>query len=287
MHASYPCHALHYKNVPQVRRVGSDAPWRSEPLSHSDCLIRMLQNRGRICPLLEAPWVRTSIFRMDWLHVCDIGVCQDFAGNFFHEIMPLFPGNTKKEKCAAIFAELKADYDRLGIEDRMDCMLPTFFEHKDAAYKLRCSAAKARALPQIMYRLALEMLDANVPKYAALRQAAYHLSEVYAALSESHPCPADAMKEHGLKFALQYVALHDYCSPNDEYSFRIKPKLHLFLHLVSDGSVPRQTWTYRDEDFGGSVARMARRRGGQLSCKATSTTVLSRFKMKNPVIRFV
>jgi len=136
-----------------------------------------------------------------------------------------------------------------------------------------------------MWRLAQEMLDPRVPKYAALRQAAYHLDQVYGALSESHPSPEATMKEHGPKFAVHYVALHDFCSPGNRASFRIKPKLHLFLHICSDGTVPRKTWTYRDEDFGGSVAKMARRRGNLLSNKVTSMNVLSRFKMVNPCIR--
>ena len=132
-----------------------------------------------------------------------------------------------------------------------------------------------------------EMLDINVPKHAAMRQAAFHLNEVYSALSANHPSPAAAMKEHGLKFALQYIALHDHLNAADEHAFRIKPKLHLFIHITSDDSLPRLTWTYRDEDFGGSVARMARRRGGLLRCGTTSMAVLSRFKIEQPCIRIV
>ena len=93
------------------------------------------------------------------------------------------------------------------------------------------------------------------------------------------------MREHGIKFAIQYVALHDFLNPDDDKAWRIKPKLHLWLHITSDNSVPRLTWTYRDEDFGGSVARMARRRGNLLRCSSTSSETLSRFKISNPCIR--
>ena len=88
-----------------------------------------------------------------------------------------------------------------------------------------------------------------------------------------------------MKFASQYVALHDLCNPTDDKSFRIELKMHLFMHLVSDGTVPRLIWIYRDKDFGGSVARMARRRGNLLNCRRTSFNVISRFKMANPCIR--
>jgi len=247
----------------------------------------MLTSRGKICPLLEAPWVKTRIFRMDWLHVCDIGVSQDFLGNLLHALLPFSIGNNKKEQCASLYAEILAQYKMNGVEDRLDCLFPSLFEHSDGPYKLRCSAAKARALVPIACNLAQEMLDSRVPKFAAIKQAAFHLSQVYFALSANHPSPAATMAEHGLKFAVQYVALHDFCNGADSYAWRIKPKLHLFLHIVSDGTVPRLTWTYRDEDFGGSVARMARRRGNLLSSSCTSLNVLSRFKMENPCVRLV
>ena len=267
--------------------MDSAAGWRQEPLSHSDVLHRMIVNRRKVCPLLEAPFVKSRIFRMDWLHVCDIGITQDFLGNLLHEMLPLFNGNNKHDRCATVYAEIEAQYDLLGTEDRLDCLLPTMFEHKDGPYKLRCSAAKARALVPILWTLAEEVLDLRIPKFAAMRQAAYHLDQVYRALASDHPSPGATMKEHGLKFAVQYVALHDFCNPTNTYSWRIKPKLHLFLHIVSDGTVPSRTWTYRDEDFGGSVARMARRRGNLLDCRSTSMNVLSRFKMLNPCVRLM
>ena len=67
---------------PQVREVNSEAPWRSDPLSHAECIFRILRSRGKVSPLLTAPWVKICIFRMDWLHVADLGVAADFIGNF-------------------------------------------------------------------------------------------------------------------------------------------------------------------------------------------------------------
>jgi len=271
---------------PQVREVSSEAPWRSDPLSHAECIFRILRSRGKVNPLLTAPWVKIRIFRMDWLHVADLGVAADFIGNFLHEVQPLFPGSSKKERCAAIYQEILAYYEEYEVQDRFDCLLPTFFESDSGTpYKLRGSAAKIRALVPFVWKLSQEMLNIRIPIHAAMRQAAFHLNQVYSALSSKHDDPVATMKEHGVKFALQYVALHDHCNPADDRAWRIKPKLHLFLHITSDSSLPRLTWTYRDEDFGGSVARMARRRGNLLCCRATSCTTLARFKVANPLVR--
>ena len=222
---------------------------------------------------------------MDWLHVADIGVTADFAGNFFKHVLSRFPGRNKDERCANLFLELKAYYDANAVTDRFDHLQVSFFEPKDKPYKLRGGAAKVRALVPFLHQLGQEVLDINDPVDAAVRQAAFHLHEVYAALSAQRPDPCGSMNEHGMKFAIQYVGLHDFLNPADDKAFRIKPKLHLFLHITSDSSLPRLIWTYRDEDFGGSVARMARRRGGALKCSSTSKVCLTRFKISNPAIR--
>ena len=75
------------------------------PLSHGECIARMLRNRGKVSPLLQAPWVKSAIFRFDWLHVCDIGVAADFIGNFFKVVLEFFPGANKKERSAELFEQ--------------------------------------------------------------------------------------------------------------------------------------------------------------------------------------
>ena len=87
-----------------------------------------------------------------------------------------------------------------------------------------------------------------------------------------------------MRFALQYVSLRN-AHADDPKAWRIKPELHMFLELCSEGPHPAKFWNYRDEDWGGSVARMARRRGGELHALTFSTNVLSRFKVQQPVIR--
>ena len=140
--------------MPQVREVDSSATWRGQPLSYSECILRISRNRGYVCPLLTAPWVTNHIFRMDWLHISDLGIAADFLGNFFHVVTPLFPGTHKKDKCTACYNEMQAFYEEGDVQDRCDSLPPTFFEPKDAAYKLRGSAAKIRALVPFADQLA-------------------------------------------------------------------------------------------------------------------------------------
>lgn len=232
-------------------------------------------------PLLEAPWVKTSIFRIDWLHAGDQGVGADFVGNLFYHLHDKFPGTTKDQKYSAMYQEIDQYYVDEDVLDRLDTLKPTFVESKNGM-KLRCSAAKVRQLVPFAFRLATEVCDLTNPVEHAIYLAAYHLKEVYSTLS-STCIDADAkMKEHGPKFALQYVALHDQLNESDSRLWRIKPKMHMFMHLCGEGGEPGKYWCYRDEDFGGSVAKAARRRGGLLRPKSTSSSVLMCFSILTP-----
>ena len=50
-----------------------------------------------------------------------------------------------------------------------------------------------------------------------------------------------------------------------------------------DGCQPALSWTYRDEDFGGTVAGLVRRRGGPRTIAATGSQVLQRFVGRHQV----
>ena len=119
------------------------------------------------------------------------------------------------------------------------------------------------------------------PVQGAVRAAARCLAQVYSVLSEDAFDEVVA-REASTRFALLFLALHDAQHAADDRAWRLKPKLHLFLHMCSDGSRPARFWTYRDEEFGGGVARRARRRGGILGAKSVFKNVLSRFWMQHP-----
>ena len=149
--------------------------------------------------------------------------------------------------------------------------------------KLRCSAATCRALVPFVAQLCDELCDLNDPVEDAMHRAAHQ--HVYDALSSACFDARQQMAHHGVRFARHYIALHDHLHGDDDRVWRLKPKLHLFLHLCLDGGDPSKHWCYRDEGFGGTVARIAHRRGGHLGPKATSSTVLRGLKLGTPRVR--
>ena len=270
-----------------MREVGAAAAWRGEPLGHYDVLARIRQRGALINPLLEVPWVQASVCRADWLHVADQGVAADFIGNALWVLQARCPGRSLANRVAVLSTRLQQYYEQNNIAERVDVLLPSLFSQPRQGFKLRASAAKTRAMVPFIDVCCRELLADGNDVEQTVTAAAACLRQVYATLAEDSFLYADVARSQSINFALLWLALHDVQNHDDDRCWRLKPKLHLFLHICSDGSRPARHWNYRDEDYGGAVARAARRRGGVLSAPAVSKTVLERFWMQHPHFRMV
>ena len=257
------------------------APWRTQRLSHWD-VIGGIRAKGKpISPLLQAPWVNVRIFRIDWLHVVDLGVAADYLGNLFTMFIERLPGGSKEARLQVLWERMLAFYDREGIQDKLQNLTLGMIQGKKAPPKLRCSAAQCRALIPFALEMSQSVLGAS-PVEEAAKCGMVHLGRCYTCLSSDTIFAKDMFEDSATKFAAQYIALE---AASEGLAWRVKPKLHLLLELFLEGGRPATCWTYRDEDFGGSVAGMARRRGGLLSCQAFSNNLIDRIRMQPPMIR--
>jgi len=269
-----------------IRQVGLEAPWRTNRCSHYDMLRRILASGAMISKLFSVPWISTSIFKVDWLHAVDQGVAADFAGNILlYLIKERLPGPNQTSRCEDLWRRLQKWYVDHGIGDRLQNLTLSMLCKQKGYPKLRCSAAQMRAMVPWLQELATTLLVDDNPKEEAMKSGIYHLHQCYQALSSSSIFFDDILSRSSRLFAAQYVALE--ASSIGTRFWRIKPKLHLFLELAASGSQPSSFWCYRDEDFGGACAHMARRRGGLARAGPTSSTLLHRWRMRNPVPRLV
>ena len=92
---------------------------------------------------------------------------------------------------------------------------------------------------------------------------------------------ADHIQLHVRKILALWLALEE-ASP-DSALWRTKPKFHLLAELSLTKNCPSQQWVYRDEDFGGTAAKLSRRRGGKNSVISTSKNFLLKFFCNNKV----
>ncbi len=182
-----------------------------------------------------------------------------------------------------MWLRMKAWYTQHAINDKLKILTCSMLKKdKDSYPKLRAGAAQARALVPFAVVLCGEMDQTNV-EVAAASVAAKHLLHCYNCLG-GDAAELASLKEHITKYALQLVALEAVGAP---LAWRVKPKVHLWLELCQEGIDATSTWTYRDEDFGGFLAQLSKRRGGKLTVAAASSSFLRRFLMKQPVPRLV
>ena len=186
---------------------------------------------------------------------------------------------------SALWGEVQGFYKTYNVCDKLSNLVETMIrKDQSSPPKLRGKAAEVRALVPFGEQLAGKYLsDANEVE-AAAKAGIRHLHQCYQALSSDSAFGADVLQSEAIAFAWQYTALSKF---HDGVLWRLKPKLHLFLELAAEHGRPALCWTYRDEDFGGSVSQAARRRGGPLTPKSFSANVLDRFRIKQPMPRIV
>lgn len=263
-----------------IRDCSSAAPWRTQRMSHWDLLIRMATLGKGISPIFSFPAFKCEFFQMDWLHCVDIGIALDFLGNLFWLLLDKYPGPTKKAKCSALWLDIQAYYRVAEPGSRLDNLTVSMIKQSGKGPKLRARAGEARGLIAFASEIADQKLSDECPLEHTAKQCARHLLACYSCLSKLH-FDHEVMKSNSRSFCLLYVALET-TSPNAKF-WRVKPKLHLFQELCEESGnlCPSQVWSYRDEDFGGGIASLSRRRGGANTPLSTGVNTLTRFFAKH------
>jgi hypothetical protein len=265
-----------------MRQTSLHAEWRNERLGHFGLLHRILSAGGTPSPLFSAPFLSNRCFRVDWLHTTDLGVGADFMGNLLFMLLPRCEGNSKQQQVQSLFRKMKAYYREEKVSSPYQHMTALMIKQEGKCPKLRGKAAEVRGIMKFCLQQAEQMCDEADPTDETVLHAARHLHACYAHLSAGQ-FDAEHLKLHSRKFCSLYVALSDMHGPD---LWRFKPKFHQFQEMCEYASnLPSSCWCYRDEDFGGSMAQYARRRGGHKTPFAVSRQVLSLFIAKHTVPR--
>lgn len=271
----------HNKKKHQVHEARSDCSWRKTRFTTADFLLEMIQRGKKLCPLFSVFGVENTIFRVDWLHSVDHGIGADLIGNVFEMVLGKLDGSTKEARCDQLNAEMVHYYEVNKVQDRLRGFTYNNIrpKMKDPPKLRGCNAATTRCLIPFASELANKYMDDAVPKEAAAKLAAHHLLMVYQSLSGDALYRHEVMEGSSIAFAQQYGALRD---ASIDPLWRVKPKLHLFLEMCSHPCRPNLFWTYRDEDFGGSLGHQSKMKGCWARTLAFSRHALDLFSIKNP-----
>ena len=134
-------------------------------------------------------------------------------------------------------------------------------------------------------QLAEDLLDAADAMDRSVKAATDSLASCYDCQSQHAPFAEERLATHCRKFCALKVAL-EARRPN---IFRVKPKLHLFQALCEhdEGGRPAAHSTYREEEFGGSMVAVTRRRERAHTAASVGLQVLKKFSARHKVPNFV
>ncbi|CAE7196811.1 unnamed protein product [Symbiodinium natans] len=269
-------------NPDNMRDVSPRAAWRAEMWSNAELLAEMLELHGVYSPIFEAPFVDIHTFCIDWLHCCDLGVCQDFMGNAMFLISQKLAGNAD-ERVRALFEDIRGFYRATDCQDQLGTLTQLMIRKKASkSPKLRSKAGEARALVPWLVVACDRYLQGfgSSSEEETCRIAAKHLQGCYENLSQDR-FDADQLAFHCRQFLQLYTALE---SAVEDNRWRYKPKFHVWLHLCEmASSSPVLFWVYRDESFGGTIATQSRMRGGKEGPEPMSKNLLNKFRAQHLV----
>ena len=262
-----------------MREVGLSASWRGSTLNHWQLLERMAKQGLPPSPLFGCPAFRSTAVLIDWLHVADQGILLHLLASVFKYIMKKLPGSTDVEQCRNLWLEMQTFYRSNPVDSKLDNLTLSMLGAKSKPPKLRARAAEARNLVPFVLALVQKYLSHNNDLESTMIHCTTYLSKCYANLSVAS-FSAASLKDASRKFCTLYVTLERMF--NDKRLWHVTPKLHLFQELCEEcATCPSLSWVYRDEDMGGSLMGLGRRRGGANNVTTTACAVLYRFIANN------
>ena len=134
-----------------IQNVGS----KFQKLSHWDFIDSQLDLKRPISTIYSVPLFLTSNFKLDWLHVVDLGVTLACLGNCFHYLLPRV-GKNASEQLPQLLLLIKQYYMVHDIKDGINNLSAGMFRASPSVSpKLKVKGAEARSL----VRFAKELVE--------------------------------------------------------------------------------------------------------------------------------
>jgi hypothetical protein len=184
------------------------------------------------------------------------------------------------EAAAKLWERLQGWYQQHPQSSQLETLGLRSFKLPGEQPRLRGKAAEIRNLVGFAKVLAEEYILGADAFSDGMRTAAAGLVRLYTAMYEGDTnelsCASRTLA--GLLVDLEAAAPEGY--------WKFRPKAHLMQEmcerLAPMGIDPRESWTYRDEDFGGKIAQASATRGGPNTAGRLSRNIIDRFRALQP-----
>ena len=245
-------------------------------LTHWQFIERQLDLKRPVSTIYSVPLFQTSNFKLDWLHVVDLGVTPDCLGNCFHFLLPRL-GKNASEQLSHLLLLIKQYYIEHDIKDGINNLTAGMVRASPSVSpKLKVKGAEARSLVGFAKALCEKYCDESKALDCGVKWAVIYLNKCHDLGLHRDTFNASNFQRAAQSFLLQYKSLEE-AMGTDKLLWVLKPKFHMLFELAQTGDCPAMNWNYRDEEAGGTLARMARSRGGLHNPWSVSSRCLQRF----------
>lgn len=279
------CKAVNIPGEPlDFRNPASNAPWRETRETTQSFFDRLREMGVNPSPLFHCPGLSLEHIVLDWLHINDLGVSQDVAGNVFAMAIGAsgLPGRNQEERLHCLWTKLKVWYKKNSIPVRLDDLtLEMFYGKGSKPNKLRAKGGETRQLVPFLAEFAQEMSHVN-ETWAMVARLCHELHQC-AKEAASTPFVPEKLASSSRKVCALWANLAAAEEARGNFvTWKIKPKFHLFQELCEYKSQlfgsPELFWCYMDESWCGFMAKSAKRRGGSNPIAAVPERLLNRFR---------
>ena len=206
----------------------------------------------------------------------DLGVTPDCLGNCFHFLLPRL-GKNASEQLAHLLLLIKQYYMQHDIKHGINNLTAGMIRPSPSVSpKLKVKGAEARSLVGFAKELVEKYCDESKAFDCGVKWAVIYLNQCHDLGLHRDSFHAPSFQRAVQSFLLQYKSLEE-AMGTDHFLWVLKPKFHMMFELAQTGDCPAMNWNYRDEEAGGTLARMARSRGGLQNPWSVSSRCLQRF----------
>ena len=247
-----------------------------QKLGHGDFIDRHLDLKRPISTIYSVPLFLTSNFKLDWLHVVDLGVTLDCLGNCFHYLLPRL-GKNASEQLPHLLLLIKQYYMAHDIKDGINNLTAGMIRASPSVSpKLKVKRAEARSVVGFAKELVEKYCDEPQAFDSGVKWVVVCLNQCHDLGLHRESFHAPSFQRAARSFLLQKKSLEE-AMGTGSHLWILKPKFHMMFELAQTGNCPAMSWNYRDEEAGGTLARMSRSRGGLQNPWSVSSRCLQRF----------
>ena len=220
-----------------IQNVGS----KFQKLSHWDFIDSQLDLKRPISTIYSVPLFLTSNFKLDWLHVVDLGVTLACLGNCFHYLLPRL-GKNASEQLPQLLLLIKQYYMVHDIKDGINNLTAGMFRASPSVSpKLKVKGAEARSLVRFAKELVEKYCNESQAFDSGVKWVVICLNQCHDLGLHNDSFHAPSCQKGCAIFLLQYKSLEE-AMGTDSLLWILKPKFHMMFELAQTRDCPAK-WT--------------------------------------------